>query len=289
MCKICAKHGASGRWYENARNYIDETYEEANAQEYLEELWGNLERSNVRKVYGILNMKRLAKYANTPILGSFLKWYANRGFLKDGRKKNLNRKATQGHLGQVITLEEAKSVLLQQAPVIARAMCPCKYFTRGIKEATCLGFTPLAEVLPKLPRFIPERGIEILDADKAENFMDQMSAEGKINTIWCGPVPAVVALCSCDVASCGALGLRRFGINACWKGHYVAIPNLDECIQCGKCSERCQFDALSYDPNLGPKIDVEECYGCGNCAEACEENAISLIDREHVQASSGLY
>lgn len=273
----------------NAKNYLKETYEEANAFEYLEELWGNLELSNVRKVYGILNMRGLARHENRPILGRLLKWYANRGFLKDGRKKRLNRNATQGHFGQIVTLEEAKTILTQKAPVIARALCPCKYFTRGIKEATCLGFTPLQEVLPKLPRFIPENGVEILDEEKAEAFMDEMSAKGRINTIWCGPVPAIAAICSCDVPSCGALSLRKFGINACWKGHYVAIPDLDDCIQCGRCADRCQFGALTYLDGIGPKVELEKCFGCGNCAEICEQHAINLIDREQIIHSKGLY
>ncbi|TFF90124.1 MAG: 4Fe-4S dicluster domain-containing protein [Promethearchaeota archaeon] len=289
MCKFCMEHGANGKWYDNARNYLEETYEEANSYEYLEDLWGNLERSNLRKVYGVMNMKWVSKNVNKPILGPLLRWYANRGFLKDGRTQKLNRDATQGHFGQVITVEEAKHVLIEKAPVIIKAICPCKYFTRGIKEASCLGFTPLKEVFHKLPRYIPENGVEVLDGDKAEAFMDEMSQKGRINTIWCGPVPAIAALCSCDVASCGALSLRRFGIKACWKGHYIAVTNLDDCVQCGACADRCQFDALEYDSDQGPNIDPELCFGCGNCAEACEEGAISLIDREELPEASGLY
>lgn len=33
----------------NAKNYILETAEEANAEEYLEDLWGNMERGYSRK------------------------------------------------------------------------------------------------------------------------------------------------------------------------------------------------------------------------------------------------
>jgi len=289
MCKFCEKHGAAGKWYLNSKNYLKETYEEANSLEYLEDLWGNLERLYTRKVYKLFNARGVSRHHKTPILGKLFRWYANRGFLKDGRKKKLNMDATQGHFGQVITLEEAKEILTQTAPVVAKAMCPCKYFTRGVKEASCLGFTPLAEVLPKLPRFIPENGIEILDDEKAEAFLDQMSEKGRINTIWCGPVPAVAALCSCDVSSCGALGLLRFGINPCWKGHYVAVEDLDLCVQCGNCSDRCQFNALSYIPGIGPKINPELCYGCGNCAQVCEEHAIQLGDRESLAQTQGDY
>lgn len=287
MCKFCLKHGANGKWFNNAKNYLRETYEDAGAFEYIEELWGNLERVHVNKVYGLMNFRGVSRNVDKPVLGRILKWYANRGFLKDGTKKKLVLSAAQGHFGQVITLEEAKKVMTDFAPVIVKGKCPCKYFKRGISEATCLGFTPLQEVLPKLPRFIPENGLEVLDSEQACAFLEEQAVKGRINTIYTGPVPAVAAICSCDVASCGALDLRRFGVTQCWKGHYVAIENLDECIQCGNCQERCQFNALTYIDGIGPKIDPEVCFGCGRCAEVCEQNAISLVDRELAPLAKG--
>jgi len=289
MCQMCLKHGAAGKWYLNAKNYMNEIYEDANSYEYLENLWGNLERSYVRKVYGLMNMSGLSKHANTPLIGKVLKWYANRGFLFDGTKKKINYAATQGHFGQVITINEAKTIVTEIAPIIAKAQCPCKYFTRGIKEATCLGFTPLVEVLNKLPRFVPKNGVEILNPDKAIAFLDEMSKKGRVNTIWCAPVPAIAALCSCDAPSCGALRLREFNINACWKGDYIADLDKDKCIQCGNCSNRCQFKALEYREGLGPEINLHLCFGCGKCTEVCEQHAIKLIDRNQIPETRGKY
>jgi len=287
MCKFCLKHGAAGKWYNNSKNYLQETYDDAGASEYLEVAWGNLERAHFNKVYKLANFRGVSRNVKKPILGRLAKWYANRGFLKDGRKKRLKLNALQGHFGQVITLDEAKTIISQKAPVIVKGNCPCKFFKRGIKEATCLGFSPLQEVLPKLPRFIPENGLEVLDAEQAEAFLDEQSAKGRVNTVYTGPVPAIAAVCSCDVRSCGALDLRRFGITQCWKGHYVAIPNLDDCVQCENCADRCQFNALEYIKGIGPKIHPELCYGCGNCAEICEESAIRLADREEIPKAKG--
>jgi NAD-dependent dihydropyrimidine dehydrogenase PreA subunit len=291
MCKVCQKHGAGGKWYLNARNYLKETYEETKATEYLEQLWSNLERAYLNKVYGIMNFKWMSKRVNTPILGRFLKWYANRGFLKDGRKKKLNIDAVQGHFGQVIPLEEAKIVVKELATdTIVKANCPCKYFSRGVKEATCLGFAPLAEVFPKLPRFIPEKGLEVLDGEKAASFLEEMSAKGYVQTLYMGPVPAIVALCNCDYPTCGALRLRDFGVLQTFKGEYVAVVNPDQCIGCKKCASRCQFNALSFHPSMNaPMIAPELCYGCGNCAEVCEEGAITLVDRNDIPITRGKY
>jgi ferredoxin len=233
-------------------------------------------------------LKWVSKHVDTPFLGRFLKWYANRGFIKDGRTQKLNIDAAQGHFGQVITLSEAKQIVLEKAEEVVRAICPCKYFNQGIRKSTCLGFTPLKEVLPKLPRFIPENGLEVLDGEKATEFLDQMSKEGYVHSIWAGPLPAIVALCSCSIPSCGALRLRTdFDIKACWKGENVAIVNEDKCIGCENCADRCQFGALRYEDK--PIIDPELCYGCGNCAEVCENKAIELVERNSIPITRGKY
>lgn len=290
MCRICMKHGANGKWYMNAQNYIRETAEEANSFEYLEDLWGNMERGYSRKVHGLFDLKWVSKHVNTPFLGQFLKWYANRGFVKDGRTQRLNLDAAQGHFGQIITLRETKKIILEKAEEVVKAICPCKYFNGGIKEATCLGFSPLKEILPKLPRFIPDNGLRVLDNERAAKFVESMSEKGYIHSIWAGPIPAIVAVCSCDLPTCGAIRLRTdFDINACWKGHYVAGVNLDECIQCGTCAEVCQFEAISYDANIGPRIDIKKCYGCGNCVLKCSEDAIKLNERDSIPTVRGKY
>ena len=133
ICDICAKHGAGRKWYLNAQNYLQETYDAADSVEYLTHIWGNLERAYVNKVFNIMNMKWMSKRVDVPILGKILKWYANRGFKKDGRKKKLRLSAVQGHLGQVVPLEEAKIILRELAgDTIVRGVCPCKFFNRGI-------------------------------------------------------------------------------------------------------------------------------------------------------------
>ena len=288
MCDMCMKHGKNGKWYLNAKNYIKETYDATNSVEYLEDFWGNMERTNVQKVFKVMNMKWVSTKVKTPLLGRILKWYANRGFKKE---KRLNTKAAQGHYGQVIPLEESQVIVREKAQVVAKAICPCKYFNKGIKEATCLGFSPLIEVLPKLPRFIPETGVEIMEGDKAATFLEEMSEKGYVHTIWCGPLPAIAAVCSCDLPACGALRLRRdFDIKACFKGEYIAQLDQNKCVGCGKCVSRCQFNAISFSPLMNhPIIKDEACFGCGLCRDACEAQAISLIDRDANPITRGKY
>ena len=290
MCKLCLKHGAAGKWYLNANNYLKTETEEGYISEYLEETWGNLERCNVMKVHGLFNMSGLSRNANKTLLGPFLRWYANKGFSKDGRYHRLNTKAAQGHTGQVIPFEETKLILQEKVEMVAKYYCPCKYFNRGIKEANCLAFSPLVEVLPKLPRYIPNNKLEILDTEQAISFVEKMGKKGYVHTIWCGPVPAIIGLCSCELPSCGSLRLRHFGIKVCLKGEYVATVDPNKCVGCRKCASSCQFGALSFSPLVNrPIVRSELCFGCGLCRDRCENQAINLIDRNIVPEARSKY
>ena len=62
---------------------------------------------------------------------------------------------------------------------------------------------------------------------------------------------------------------------------YMEVPVVDmgKCTLCKKCSDLCQFKAIS---TIGKKILVftEMCHGCGGCAAICPEKAISYGTRE---------
>lgn len=289
LCKWCLKHGANGKWYLNAKNYLKETSKGYDAsKEYLEVLWGNLERIYLGKALGMSINNTISYRMKIPIMGRMIKWMVNR---KITREKNPNPQIAEGHFGQVIPLEEAKIIATDLADVKVKALCPCRYMHRGIRVESCMGFTALAEVLPKLPRFIPENGIKVLSSDKAELFLEEMNREGKVHTIWWGPIPYIAALCSCEYPQC--MGLRTridFDINTVYKGEYVAVVDPNKCIGCGKCVSRCQFGAINFASSINrPIIDPKRCYGCGLCKEACEEQAIRLIDRDEVPITRGVY
>ncbi len=72
-----------------------------------------------------------------------------------------------------------------------------------------------------------------------------------------------------------------------------AYINQEQCIECGKCKDSCQFnaisdtmrpcvrscpiDAIDMDENKVAKIDYEECISCGQCAYSCPFGAITDI------------
>ena len=289
MCKWCLKHGANGKWYLNAKNYLGTTSNNYKyTVDYLEVLWGNLERVYLGKAMGMTINNIIDYRLKMPLFGKIIKWMVNKKLQKE---KNPNPRIAEGHFGQVIPLEEAKLIATTLSDINILALCPCRYMHRGVKVQSCIGFTALAEVLPKLPRFIPENGVEILDADKAEQFLETMNQEAKVHTIWWGPIPSIAAMCSCEYPQCMGLKTRiDFDIQTVIKGEYIAMVDPNKCTSCKKCISRCQFGAINYSPSLSrPNIDPKRCYGCGLCKEVCENNAITLVDRNEILTLKGVY
>lgn len=75
------------------------------------------------------------------------------------------------------------------------------------------------------------------------------------------------------------------------KGYTVAVdPQL--CRGCGRCMEKCAYQAVSMDRNdLGgwtASVDEAFCKGCGNCIAVCPTNAVDSPYRDHVFLEQGL-
>ncbi|MHA1928486.1 MAG: ATP-binding protein [Candidatus Thorarchaeota archaeon] len=279
MCDFCFKHGAGKKWYLNSRNYLHETAMEVGAHEYIFELWKQFEKVYLQKIYGMSTKGPGYKFS-MPIVGRVMKSYINSWFTKEKPLKGRNPRRAEGHPGQVVTLEDSKKILELADPIV-RVNCACRHMTRGIKDPCCLAFGALAETVPKLARYVPDRGVDPLHIDEAQEFVEKMDEGGRVHTVWFGPMPYIAALCSCELPECAATRVRTtYGLNALYKGEYVAKLNFSKCTGCQICVTRCEFGALLFTDALNrPWIDQWKCFGCGLCATACPENAIEMVDR----------
>jgi len=61
-----------------------------------------------------------------------------------------------------------------------------------------------------------------------------------------------------------------------FSGLKIASKDNEKCIECGKCTEYCRFDAIDDEFN----IVNERCEGCGVCEFVCPVRAIHLVDRK---------
>lgn len=88
-------------------------------------------------------------------------------------------------------------------------------------------------------------------------------------------------VCSCCSCCCHSMSaLVRFGIpEAVVASRYVAKNNLETCINCGTCVERCQFKTRHIEE--GKLVyDETRCFGCGLCVTTCPTKSISLEKRK---------
>ena len=290
MCKWCFSHGTNGeKWYMNAKNYSNQLADEMNLKDYLTEQWQNYEQVYIRKVMGF-SSKDLGYKLKMPIIGRVIRNMVE-GMIHS-EKKNRKGVRADGHFGQVIPLEDGKIILSELAaePIICN-YCMCRWSRRGEKEAVCINFGVLSEVIEKLPRFIPKDRPVRLDREAAVKQLEENNKKGYIASVWFQPVPYISAICSCENPECGAFTLRNsFGFNIMYKAEYIISLNQDNCQGCRSCVSWCQMDALKYIPSMKRVIVVSDrCVGCGVCRHACKNDALKLIPREEFPGYNGKY
>lgn len=57
----------------------------------------------------------------------------------------------------------------------------------------------------------------------------------------------------------------------------VADIDLEDCNQCGLCSERCPYNAIQVDDDKQPEVVKALCKGCGLCSADCPKECISIV------------
>jgi ferredoxin len=283
------KHGAGGKWYLNARHYSEEVARRHNLREFLLEQYKNFEQIPVRKVAGVSPVG-LGYKLQIPIIGRIIRRTAE-SLLKSNRPPR-NPFRPEGHIGQVVPLEDAVAILEHCAaePFIEKN-CMCRYMSRGIKEACCINFGVMSQIIDRLPRFIPEKEKYHLTRAEAIARFREHNRKGYIGTIWFGPFPYINNLCSCATPECAGIRPRMdFGIQSIYKAEYVATLDPQRCRDCGECPSRCQFGAIKSNPAGGPpEIDGKRCFGCGVCRHVCPAAALSLQPRSGIPALKGRY
>lgn len=283
------QHGAGGKWYFNAEHYSAEVAEKYNLREFLLEQYTNFEQISVRRVGGFSPVGMDYTF-RMPIIGRLVKKMAER--MLHSKKPPTNPFRPQGHIGQVVPLEDGEAILTHCAaePIIEKN-CMCRYMSRGVKEACCINFGVMSEIIDKLPRFVPEKEKYHLAREEAVARFREHNLKGYIGTIWYGPYPYINNLCSCENPECAGLRPRvDFGIKSIYKAEYIVELNEAGCRGCGACAKRCPFGAIRMDPVLErPVIDSEACYGCGVCRHVCATSALFLVPRDQIPALAGRY
>jgi ferredoxin len=297
MCDHCLQHGLAGKWYLNARNYTSKVLEEIDKdedfmKEFFLEQYKTFEAMQVRPVGGFSAIG-LGYKMQIPLIGRMIKHFAEK--MLHTKNSKFNPLKAEGHIGQVVPLDDAITILdrcVDENTIIMK-YCMCRYMSRAEKEACCINFGIMSNVIDKLPRFIPEpeESKFRISKDEAIQKFTEFNKKGYVGTIWYGAFPLINNLCACKTPECAGFRPRLdFGIKSIFKAEYVMIHHNNNCHGCKKCLLICQFGAITFNEKRGQvEIDTKKCYGCGVCMHACQYDALRIIPRNQLESVRGIY
>jgi len=266
MCEFCTKHGDGKIWYKNALNYSQDLLSDLNRRRYI----GSFFEKTIHN--GFDTIGRLETIVR------------KKGRLPEKIKKAMVLQAKTEHFGQVLPIEEVRDLVMKSAALV-RMPCACRWTTDRKEMRCCYGISFGPEPWYKdcdMSYFgtAPDAGLEAVSREKALQQMEELEICGAIHTIWTLMTPFIGSVCNCSLNECLAMRtLTGIGVETMARAEYVARVDEDRCSGCGLCTERCQFDAISFKMNCGKDvsaIDPDKCFGCGLCRKACAEGALAL-------------
>jgi Pyruvate/2-oxoacid:ferredoxin oxidoreductase delta subunit len=156
--------------------------------------------------------------------------------------------------------------------------CKTKYGNCDAPREVCIGLDEEAEEMLSQDLNHAKQ----IDIDEAISVLQKSHKAGLVHlayTMKGKKYPNLI--CSCCPCCCHTLGsLVRNGIHTkILTSKYIAVHDTNKCITCGKCVERCVFQARSI--REGSIIhDQAKCFGCGLCVSTCPAEAIDLVPRK---------
>jgi ferredoxin len=121
------------------------------------------------------------------------------------------------------------------------------------------------------------RRISIADASEVLKKADK---HGLVHLTLYMPGHRTYALCSCCSCCCHDLRLLKDfdRKDLVTRSDYIAITDRERCTDCGKCIDRCMFDARSLRAGV-LAYDRGSCLGCGLCVSFCPTGATEMQRR----------
>lgn len=279
MCRFCVQHGDGKTWYLEASTYAYDLESDLKRRDFLLDFVRDFPND---RTWALENLERIEKLpARVQKLG----------------KAMASRKLQESHFGQPVPIEECEAIL-DICTSVVRVPCPCRYAAGSKDEGYCLAVTTspidllLDEAFADYDMGPDTAKFERLTKAETLALLRRAEEEGLMHSVWTFITPFIGAICNCSLESgCMAMTLTvAHDAPNMFKGHSIAEVDLDACVGCADCVERCPFKAIAIAPGHKRAIvDLEKCYGCGVCRSACEYEALRLVTREEEPAAAMLH
>ena len=176
----------------------------------------------------------------------------------------------------VAPLDDVKKIIMSKTK-IGLFDCACAVKTEALeqdchqKKEVCIGFDFYAEYAIeglKSGRWITqEEALEVINQAEEDGLVHQIGGDSR----------NVEAICNCCKDCCGILSqMKQFPEPSLLAAtNYVVAFDVDDCVNCLSCVERCPMDAITEE-ETSVMVNAKRCIGCGLCTSVCDPGALSL-------------
>ncbi|TFG04189.1 MAG: 4Fe-4S dicluster domain-containing protein [Promethearchaeota archaeon] len=240
--------------------------------------------SNIPYLIGIWEMQlgRLTPEVASESYKYFHESYFENGYNKTGipQMRTIPIEKAIKNESTVATYDQVRKII-NNSDKIALTDCICR-IGKDLIGQSCKK-TDLRETCIMLGTFAKmriENGLaKPISKKEALGLLEKTEKEGLVPQTSNSQDPLVI--CSCCGCCCEILSSqRKFEKSAqFFATNFHAMVNLDDCIGCGTCAERCNMDAKIILENNKHEINLDRCIGCGLCVPTCPQGAIKLIKK----------
>jgi len=185
---------------------------------------------------------------------------------------------------EVMTYEKA-SEIIRQAGYGAISLCTCRH-KASHRGKVCEMNAPMetCTMLGHHAKLAVQKGwAKEATVDELLDILDRTQELGLVHL--CDNVfnqPAF--LCHCCSCCCEVLGtIKEYGISSAHHSNFVPTLDMDSCVNCGLCTEKCPINAIEMtNESETPEVNKQICIGCGVCASNCPTNSLSMTQRPDV-------
>jgi len=167
--------------------------------------------------------------------------------------------------------------ILRNAQSIAVQKCGCR-----VHYSRCNKPLEVCFLLNKTGEHAIGKGqARSVSLSEAVDIVRKADEYGLIHLTLYRPDHEIYALCNCCPCCCHDLQLMKIynRQDLVVRSEYVAVTDKDLCINCGKCVERCIFDARTFDDSQ-MLYNSGLCLGCGLCVTVCPARATVMELRD---------
>jgi ferredoxin len=182
---------------------------------------------------------------------------------------------------KVLPAEEAHDYIMNHTKEeLALVPCPCRTRTEKMGMRECKDAFPIGAciMMGGVAQHFESLGMgKPVTKEQAIAYFDEMVELGLVgHTINAEFGDMLICLC-CGCCCSQVRGRTQWdNPNALSPSNFAPRP-ADDCIRCETCTDRCFFDAITFDDETDQMyVDVDKCIGCGLCTLACTQESLRL-------------